>query len=498
MVHETASALSLLDELKEYGGKRITQGLSPEALSTFYERDAALRSAVEKAVSAHRALRDDFADFLELPEDELCAKLQENFVNFYVEEAINPYVAIAAAGPWIVTTHGAVLHDSGGYGMLGLGHAPAPLAEALSQTWVMANVMSPHFSQYRLATRLKREIGHTRGRCPFEKFICMNSGSEAVSVAARICDINARRQTEDGARHAGKPIKQLALEEGFHGRTYRAAMVSDSTMSIYEENLASFRDHDSLVVVPPNDGEALRNAFAQAASDGVFFEALFIEPVMGEGEPGLAITREFYDLARELTRQTGSLLVVDSIQAALRAQGCLSIVDYPGFQDCEAPDCETYSKALNAGQYPLSVLALTKEAAEIYVPGVYGNTMTTNPRALEVGCAVLDSLTDELRANIRDRGAELRERFEQLAQEHPDAIVKVTGTGLMVNAELNPDLYQVVGEDGFEQYLRNHGIAMIHGGRNGLRFTPHFAIASEEIDLIVTTVAQGLADLRSK
>ena len=26
---------------------------------------------------------------------------------------------------------------------------------------------------------------------------------------------------------------------------------------------------------------------------------------------------------------------------------------------------------------------------------------------------------------------------------------------------------------------------MIHGGRNSLRYTPHFAITSEEIDLIV-------------
>ena len=32
------------------------------------------------------------------------------------------------------------------------------------------------FSQKRLAERLKIEIGHTRGSCPFESFICMNSG----------------------------------------------------------------------------------------------------------------------------------------------------------------------------------------------------------------------------------------------------------------------------------------------------------------------------------
>ena len=50
--------------------------------------------------------------------------------------------------------------------------------------------------------------------------------------------------------------------------------------------------------------------------------------------------------------------MVDSIQAGLRAHGTLSIVDYPGFEDAESPDIEAYSKALNAGQYPLSVLAM--------------------------------------------------------------------------------------------------------------------------------------------
>ena len=51
-------------------------------------------------------------------------------------------------------------------------------------------------------------------------------------------------------------------------------------------------------------------------------------------------------------------------------QGCLSVVDYEGFQDAEVPDLETWSKALNAGQYPLSVLGLSERAAELYVVGI--------------------------------------------------------------------------------------------------------------------------------
>jgi len=207
------------------------------------------------------------------------------------------------------------------------------------------------------------------------------------------------------------------------------------------------------------------------------------------------MTPEYYAAARSLTRAAGTLLVVDSIQAALRAQGCLSIVDYPGFESSQPPDMETYSKALNAGQYPLSVVALTDEVAETYVTGLYGNTMTGNPRAMEAACAVLDSITDGLRANIRDRGAELREALEAVAREFPGAVDRVVGTGLMVSAILNPGRYRVLGEGGFEEYLRRHGIEMVHGGDTGLRFTPPFDITSEEVALIVSMVRQGLCDL---
>lgn len=73
-------------------------------------------------------------------------------------------------------------------------------------------------------------------------------------------------------------------------------------------------------------------------------EAMYMEPVMGEGQPGKVIDRAFYDVARRLTKEHSSILVVDSIQAALRARGSLSVIDYPGFEDADAPDMETYSK----------------------------------------------------------------------------------------------------------------------------------------------------------
>ena len=89
--------------------------------------------------------------------------------------------------------------------MLGMGHGPDDVISSMQKNWVMANVMTASFSQKRLADRLKKEIGHTRGECPFDRFICMNSGSESMTVGMRISDVNALKMTGPGGRHEGSP-----------------------------------------------------------------------------------------------------------------------------------------------------------------------------------------------------------------------------------------------------------------------------------------------------
>ena len=129
--------------------------------------------------------------------------------------------------------------------------------------------------------------------------------------------------------------------------------ISDSSRKAYHQHLATFRGSTTSSRSSPNDVEApARRRSPRPTSNGWFIEAMFLEPVMGEGNPGMGATPAFYAAARELTRAHGALLLIDSIQAGLRAHGVLSIIDYPGFEGLEAPDMETYSKALNAGQYP--------------------------------------------------------------------------------------------------------------------------------------------------
>ena len=487
------SVINKLSPLRAHAGTRRTPGLDDATIERFAAAHPDLVEAIDAAAEAYEAVRNQHADLLDLDEDAQVQKVQAGFVNFYPQDGVNPYVALTARGAWIVTLKGAVLYDTGGYGMLGFGHAPKAVIEAMARPKAMANIMTPSLSQMKLDQALRAEIGNTRGGCPFEAFMCLNSGSESVSLAARIADTNAKTMTDEGGRHAGRTVKRLVVKGGFHGRTEAPGLYSNSTRKTYEGALASYRNEDSVLVIAPYDVDALKQAFADADAKGWFIEAMFLEPVMGEGDPGRSVPPAYYAAARELTKAHGSLLLIDSIQAGLRATGALSIVDYPGFEDQEAPDMETYSKALNAGQYPLSVLAMNERAAGIYKRGTYGNTMTANPRAADVGCAVLGAVTPEVRANIQLRGRQAVDKLEALKDELGGLITKVQGTGLLFSCELSPE-FKCYGTNSTEEYMREHGFGVIHGGANSLRFTPHFAVTDAELDLLVSGVRQALLE----
>ena len=491
---ESQSAMGRLQEMRDHGGAAETHGLTDEIILDFLEDRSDLAMAIDRGYEAFLALRESHPDFVALDEREQILRSQDGLTNFYRPEGVNPFVAVAAAGPWIVTLKGAVVYDCGGYGMLGMGHAPPAVLEAMNRPHVMANVMTPSVSQFDMTEHLKQEIGHRRaGGFPYDSFICMNSGSEAMTVASRITDINTRILTDPGGRYEGCKIRGLTLAGSFHGRTERPARFSDSTRAKYREHLASFRPRGYLLTVEPNDIDALEAAFANAEADGEFIEAFFMEPVMGEGNPGLAIEPAFYQRARELTREHQTMFVVDSIQAGLRAHGVLSVVDYPGFEELDAPDMESYSKALNAGQYPLSVLALSDACASAYRRGLYGNTMTSNPRAMDVAVAVLETLNEELRSNIGERGREIVDGLAALGGETDGAIVGAQGTGLLVSCELD-QRYKIYGTDSTEDYLRRIGLAVIHGGEHSLRYTPVFDIGQKEVELIINLTRQALLE----
>ena len=123
--------MTKLKEMRDFGGALRTPGLADAQIESEAARHPELVAAIDAAHAAHVALRKDMADLLRMDEAEQIAAVQADFVNFYPEDGVNPYVALAARGPWVGTLKGAVVYDAGGYGMIGFGHTPKAVLEAI-------------------------------------------------------------------------------------------------------------------------------------------------------------------------------------------------------------------------------------------------------------------------------------------------------------------------------------------------------------------------------
>jgi len=114
--------LSQLATIRANSGAQQTTGLKDEVITRFAASDENLIRAISEASKIHKEYLEQLgSELLMMEESKLIGTLQSDFINFYSPATVNPYVAIAARGPWVITSHGAVLHDNGGYGMLGGG-----------------------------------------------------------------------------------------------------------------------------------------------------------------------------------------------------------------------------------------------------------------------------------------------------------------------------------------------------------------------------------------
>lgn len=397
-------------------------------------------------------------------------RIQNGWCSLYSKESVQPYIPVAAQGPWIGTSLGGIIYDVGGYGMLGWGHNPKWIKESLSCDQVQSNIMTPSANQYKFMSLLNSAIGYEK-ESPYTTHTALNSGSEAVSFALRIARSNITNPKP-------MPPAYIRMSGSFHGRTDLPAYLSDSTENIYCNAIPDWHfSSPKVITIPYNDVSSLRNIRSTLPNYNII--AAIMEPVQGEGNPGNAMSRVFYDELRNVTKDIGATLIADSIQSGIRTNGCLSIVDYPGFENIEAPDIEIFSKALNAGQYPLSLVSMKSNI--IYANGIYGNTMTANPRALEVGIAVLTRLDRSLQSQIITNGNIFLQRLEELANKHPNIVDSVNGTGLLCAMELNKNINVME----IERMCRENGLNVIHGGQNALRFTPYFEITEDEMEYCV-------------
>ena len=296
-----------------------------------------------------------------------------------------------------------------------LGHGHPIVVETLSRQAGTLIHVSNFFAttpQIELAERLLSVSGAPQGSAVF----FANSGTEAIEAAIKL------------GRRTGR-TRMVAAEAAFHGRTTGALALTHK--QAYREPFEPLIP--SVTHVPLNDAEALRAAISTDVA------ALFLEPIQGEAGV-VAADPAYLRLARQLTRASGTLLIIDEVQTGVGRTGTWFAFQQAGI----LPDAVTMAKGLGAGVPIGALVTFGPEVSALLTAGQHGTTFGGNPLATAVGLAVLDTIeTDNLLAHATAMGNHLVDSVAALG--HP-LISGVRGTGLLRAIELTADVAPVVAD----------------------------------------------------
>lgn len=352
-----------------------------------------------------------------------------------------------------------------GIGVNALGYAhPAVQKTLCEQAGKLIHISNLFYHEYqaKLAAKLTKLSGMDRA-------FFSNSGTEAWEGALKLSRAYAKHTAKEGTE---PKWRFLMMHNSFHGRTYGS--LSTTGQQKYQVPFAP--NLPGIEFVTFNDVADLKGKFDDTVC------AIGLEVVQGEG--GIqVITEEFINTARELTKKSGALLIVDEIQAGLGRTG-----KYFAFQNFAIkPDIVTIAKPL-AGGLPLGAILTTNEVSAAFHPGMHGTTFGGGPLACAVAVTVLDVLErDHILEHVVEVGNYFQQRLNELKAKH-SSVVKVRALGLMVGIELNSiDLAK-----GAVRQMLEKGIIINRTHDTVLRFLPPFVIEKKHVDQVVTALDEIL------
>jgi acetylornithine/N-succinyldiaminopimelate aminotransferase len=346
----------------------------------------------------------------------------------------------------------------GGIAVNALGHAHPAVVEAVSrQIASLGHVSNLYVSEppVALAERLIQLFGR-----PGRVFFC-HSGAEANEAAFKIGRLTGRKH-------------MVATHGGFHGRTMGSLALTGQPGK-QEPFLPLPGD---VTHVEYGDAEALRAVVTEETA------LVIIEPIQGEN--GVVVPPKGYlEAAREITRATGTLLVLDEVQTGIGRTG--HWFEHQAHQGVE-PDLVTLAKGLGGG-LPIGATIAFGEAAELLKPGQHGTTFGGNPVACAAGLAVLDTLAaggtlDE----VKRLGEKLRDGIESLG--HP-LVSHVRGAGLLLGIVLTEPLAPQA-----QQAAQSAGFLVNAPAPDVVRLMPPLVIGEAEVDAFLEALP-GVLDAAS-
>jgi acetylornithine/N-succinyldiaminopimelate aminotransferase len=370
-------------------------------------------------------------------------------------------------GSWLITEDGQRYLDfAGGIAVNSLGHGHPKLVAALTEQagklWHTSNLYEIP-GQSRLGERLADATFA-------DKVFFTNSGAEALE-----CAIKTARRYQYVNGHPER-FHIITFEGAFHGRTL--ATIAAGGQQKYLEGFGP--KVEGFDQVPFGDLAALEKAITPETA------AILIEPLQGEG--GIReVPVAFLKRLRELCDQHGLLLIFDEVQSGVGRTGKFFAHEWAGV----TPDIMAIAKGIGGG-FPVGACLATAEAAAGMTAGVHGTTFGGNPLAMAVGNAVLDVvLGDGFLEEVQRKALLMKQGLAAVADEFPDVIEGVRGSGLMLGLKCKMPNTKV------NAALRDEKLLAVPAGDNVIRLLPPLTVSDEEIrDALerIRSAARGLSE----
>ncbi len=340
-----------------------------------------------------------------------------------------------------------------------LGHAhPAVVAAVTEQIGTLGHVSNLFMAEptIRLAERLIELGGRPDARVYFS-----NSGAEAVEAAFKIGRLTGRTH-------------MVSANGGFHGRTMGALALTAQPGK--QEPFLPLPGEVSNV--PYGDAEALRAAVTTETA------MVILEPVQGEN--GVVVPpADYLRAAREITRATGTLLVLDEIQTGIGRTG-----HWFAHQALEGvdPDVVTLAKGLGGG-LPIGATLAFGDAAALLHPGQHGSTFSGNPVVCAAALAVLHTIESQ---GLLDQVTKVGDRLRTGIEGIGDPVVDhVRGAGTLLGIVLTEP---VAGQ--FQAAAQRAGFLVNACTPDTVRLAPPLVLTERDADTFLAVLPGILRSIR--
>lgn len=362
---------------------------------------------------------------------------------------------VKGKGNYVYTADGSEYLDFyGGHAVISIGHAHPHYVEAVSRQVALMPFYSNSVKNS-LQQRVADLLGEASGYPDYQLFL-VNSGAEANENAIKLASFATGRK------------KILAFDKAFHGRTAAAVAATDNP-----KIQAPVNKTDNIDFSPLNDVEAAKKKLATKEYAAVIVEGI-------QGVAGIRmVDDDFLCQLREITKKTGTLLILDEIQSGYGRTGKFFAHQYSGIR----PDIITVAKGIANG-FPMSAVLIAPEIKP--VKGMLGTTFGGNHLGCAAAVAVLEVMRDEkLVENAAKIGEYILDELKKIPQ-----LKEVRGRGLMIGVEIEGNASELR-----KRLLFDHHIFTGGAGEHTVRLLPALTVGKKEADKFLSEFKKQLTEI---